>query len=59
MTGRVSIPAISREVEFLAQHTDEADEIWEGNVEADANVLQLLNEIKPHRAIEWVISNRF
>ena len=45
MTVRVSIPAISRELEFLAQHVDESDEIWEGDVEADENVLELFYEI--------------
>jgi hypothetical protein len=45
MAGTLSIPAISREVEFLARHSDEADEIWDDNIEADAVVRELLDDI--------------
>jgi hypothetical protein len=45
MAVGILIPAISREVEFLALHGDEADEIWEGNIDVTEDVLELLNEV--------------
>lgn len=41
----ICIPAISREIEFLARHTDEAAEVTGDNIEADAGVRALLNAV--------------
>lgn len=59
---QVKIPAVSREMEFIATHADEADDIWEGNVSsiqrsvkelsdavyvrADNDVVKLLGQLK-------------
>ena len=43
--SKVAIPAISREVEFIARHVDEVHEVQEGNVQADKTLLALLDAV--------------
>lgn len=39
------IPAISHELEFIANHTDEADDIWDEAIEIDPDLRQLSNTV--------------
>ncbi len=45
MAKRLSIPAFSRELEFWARHSDEADEVQGGNIEAEQSLIPLLDAV--------------
>ena len=48
---KIAIPAVTRELDFIANHTEEADDIWDGNVKIDP-LLKSLSDTVYKRAEE-------